>query len=324
VSGSPPTGGSEQPAPTTVPANHDDPPAVAEGYDASAGATATPDSRPPVRWRLRLAYNGSGFRGFAAQPAHSGLPEVPTVARALTDALARVARTPVSLTCAGRTDAGVHALDQVVHLDLPAEVADRLEPDAVVRSLNKQLTPSVVVRDAGPVASTFDARRSALARRYRYLVVNGPVADPLLAGLAWHVADPLDLRALQAAGDALLGEHDFRAFCRRVPGTSADEPIHRRVTETRWSVVAGSPESALVPVTGQLLAFEIEANAFCHQMVRSLVGTLVDVGRGRKRASDIRWILRSADRGQAGQPAPPEGLTLIAVRYPPDPACSPA
>ena len=281
---------------------------------------------PPatIRWRLRLAYDGSGFRGFAIQ---TGRPPVPTVAGALVEALTRVTRTDITLTCAGRTDAGVHALDQVVHFDLPAEVAAGLDPDAVLRSCNKQLAPSVVIREAGPVAPGFDARRSATARRYRYLVVNAPVADPLLAGLAWHVADPLDLRTLSAAADALLGEHDFRAFCRRVPGTPADEPIPRRVVDARWSEVVGSSEAALLPVEGRLLAFEIEANAFCHQMVRSLVGTLVDVGRGRKRPSDMLWILRSADRGQASQPAPPGGLTLTAVRYPADdptdPACRP-
>jgi tRNA pseudouridine38-40 synthase len=157
------------------------------------------------------------------------------------------------------------------------------------------------------------------------------VADPLLAGLSWHIADPLDLRSMAAASDALLGEHDFRAFCRRVPGTAPDAPIPRRVTAASWTALstaegggtagarpppptAGSTP-ALVPAAGSLLAFEIEANAFCHQMVRSLVGTLVDVGRGRKRPSDILWILRSADRQQASQPAPPWGLTLMEVRY---------
>jgi len=138
---------------------------------------------------------------------------------------------------------------------------------------------------------------------------------------------------MTAAADALLGEHDFRAFCRRVPGTTAEDPIPRRVLDARWTRLDGRPAGArsagtsdleahaattgasLAPVVGDLLAFEIEANAFCHQMVRSLVGTLVDVGRGRKRPSDILHILRSADRSQASQPAPPQGLTLMAVRY---------
>ena len=261
-----------------------------------------------VRWVLTLAYDGSSFHGFAAQ---QGLR---TVAGSLIEALERIAQVPVSITCAGRTDAGVHASHQVVHVDLPAEVAARLDPVRVVASCNAQAGPAIVVRSAGPATPGFDARRSATSRRYRYLVVNAPVPDPLLAGLAWHVADPLDLRSLAAASDALLGEHDFRAFCRRVPGTSPGEPIVRRVIDARWARVGGGPFPA--PVEGSLLAFEIEANAFCHQMVRSLVGTVVDVGRGRRRPSDLPWILRSADRQQASQPAPPHGLTLVAVAYP--------
>jgi tRNA pseudouridine38-40 synthase len=279
-----------------------------------------------------VAYDGSGFHGFAAQDGQR------TVAGELAGALARVVGAPVSLSCAGRTDAGVHALDQVVHFDVPASALTRLDPSALVKSCNSQVGPSIVVRQAMVVPSDFDARHSATARRYRYLVVNAPVADPLLAGLAWHVADPLDLRSMAAGADALLGEHDFRAFCRRRPGASPDDPIVRRVTDTRWTVLSGAapdrlpaagrakpaadaegPTSVvspgLVPVVGRLLAFEIEANAFCHQMVRSLVGTLVDVGRGRKRPADMVWILRSADRRHASQPAPPAGLTLMAVRY---------
>lgn len=280
-----------------------------------------------VRWRLRVAYDGSGFHGFAAQ---EGLA---TVAGSLSAALSRVVRTPVTLTCAGRTDAGVHALDQVVHFDVPAERSAALDPAALVKSCNSQTGPSIVVRAAEVAPADFDARHSATARRYRYLVVNAPVADPLLAGLTWHVAGELDVRAMSTAADALLGEHDFRAFCRRVPGTTADTPIPRRVLDARWTRLDGRPTgartagtssmagdgastgAALAPVVGDLLAFEIEANAFCHQMVRSLVGTLVEVGRGRKRPSDMLDILRSADRGRAGQPAPPQGLTLMAVRY---------
>ena len=299
-------------------------PPVPGGRDTVAADDHVGDT---VRWRLRVAYDGTGFHGFAAQ---DGLP---TVAGTLAAALSRVTRTPVTLTCAGRTDAGVHALDQVVHFDVPADRSAALEPGALVRSCNCQVGPAIVVRSAEPAPEGFDARHSATARRYRYLVVNAPVADPLLARLAWHVAEPLDLRAMTAAADALLGEHDFRSFCRRVPGTTADDPIRRRVLDARWSRLDGRPTGArtagtsdlaardastgpsLAPVVGDLRAFEIEANAFCHQMVRSLVGTLVDVGRGRKRAADMLHILRSADRSRAAQPAPPQGLTLMAVRY---------
>ncbi len=281
-----------------------------------------------VRWRLKVAYDGSGFHGFAAQQGQR------TVAEALIGALSRVTRSPVALTCAGRTDSGVHALGQVVHFDLPAEKSAALDPEAVVKSCNSQLAPAIVVRQAEIAPPGFDARHSATARRYRYLVVNAPVADPLLAGLCWQVADPLDLRSMAAASDALLGEHDFRAFCRRVPGTEPDDPINRRVIDAGWSNLTSPPgapghrpepgpgprsrsvgTATLLPVVGSLLAFEIEANAFCHQMVRSLVGTLIDVGRGRKRPSDMLWIMRSADRQQASQPAPPHGLTLMSVRY---------
>ncbi len=285
-----------------------------------------------VRWRLRVAYDGTGFRGFAAQEGQE------TVAGSLIDALSRVARAPVTLTCAGRTDAGVHALDQVVHFDLPAGRSAALDPAGLVKSVNSQVGPAIVVRSAETAPASFDARRSAIGRRYRYLVVNAPVADPLLAGLAWHVADPLDLRAMTAAADSLLGEHDFRAFCRRVPGRSADEPVPRRVHDARWTLLDDRPRSAtdgtatperraaadgdaggrgpaLLPAVGDLLAFEIEANAFCHQMVRSLVGTLVEIGRGRRRPPDILEIIRFADRSRAAQPAPPHGLTLMGVRY---------
>jgi len=289
--------------------------------EPDGGSAAPGDGEGTVRWRLDIAYDGSGFHGFAAQRG------IRTVSGELAEAVSRVARVPVTITCAGRTDTGVHAQGQVVHIDLPAEAAARLEPATLVRSCNRQLGPAVVVRRAGPAAAGFDARHSATARRYRYLVVNAPTPDPLLAGVAWHVIEPLDLRTMAAAADALLGEHDFRAFCRRVPGTTAEDPIPRRVTDTRWYATtvddlgdragrAGrAGRAALVPSEGRLLAFEIEANAFCHQMVRSIVGTLVDVGMGRKRASDILWILRSADRGQASQPAPPHGLCLMAVRY---------
>jgi tRNA pseudouridine38-40 synthase len=194
-----------------------------------------------------------------------------------------------------------------------------------------------VVRSAERAPEGFDARRSAVARRYRYLVWNAPVPDPLLAPVAWHVADPLDLRAMANATDAVIGEHDFRGFCRRPPGTGADEPLVRRVTRAGWSCERGpepseQPERSEQPEPSEqaepseqpepwdvteerLLRLDIEATSFCHQMVRSLVGTLVGVGRGRGNAATVVAQLRAADRQGAPQPAPAHGLCLVAVRY---------
>jgi tRNA pseudouridine38-40 synthase len=249
------------------------------------------------RWRLLVAYDGSGFRGFAAQPG------TVTVAGSLAAALARAARLdePPALVCAGRTDAGVHARGQVVHVDLPEPLPPRLD---LARAVNRQLAPAVVVRRAEPAPEGFDARRSATGRRYRYLVHHAPAPDPLLAPLAWHVAGPLDLRAMKGAADALVGEHDFRGFCRRPPGTTADQPIVRRVTDAGWSEG---------PCT--LLRFDVAATSFCHQMVRSMVGALVQVGRGGATAADLVARLRSGSRAGAPQPAPPHGLCLEAVAY---------
>ncbi|HZD66312.1 MAG TPA: tRNA pseudouridine(38-40) synthase TruA [Acidimicrobiales bacterium] len=266
-------------------------------------AAEAPDTT--VRVRLTVAYDGSGFHGFAPQP------DRPTVAGALAGAIERVVGAPVRLTCAGRTDAGVHAWGQVVHADLPAPLGDdgegtgALDPAGLARSCTALLGPAIVVREARVAPPGFDARRSALSRRYRYSILAGPSMDPLLAGRVWHVADRLDRRALAAATDPLLGEHDFAAFCKRPPDGGS---LVRRVLDARWS--------ASRVRAGELLAFDIEAGSFCHQMVRSVVGTLVEVGRGRRRAGDLVGILGAGDRSLAGPVAPPEGLCLWAVRYP--------
>jgi len=269
-----------------------------------------PAGAAPQRWRLLIAYDGAAFRGFAVQP------EVPTVAGALRQALERTARLhePPAITCAGRTDAGVHARGQVVHVDLPAIPYDG---PGLARALNRQLAPEVVVRRAEPVSPDFDARRSATGRAYRYLIWNAPAPDPLLAPVAWHVRDPLDLRAMRTASDVLLGTHDFRSFCRRPPGTDVAEPIVRRVTRARWSVDEG-PEAADArgaPGEGRLLRFDIGANSFCHQMVRSLVASLAEVGRGRDNAAGLMERLRAATRHKMADPAPARGLCLVSVDY---------
>lgn len=254
------------------------------------------------RLRLTVAYDGSGFHGFAANAG------VRTVAAVLTEALERWLGHPIELTCAGRTDRGVHAWGQVVTLDAAAErVATDGSLADVVRSVNKMCGPEVAVRDAALVDDDFDARFSATSRRYRYRVWNRPEPDPFSARTAWHVPRPLSVPALHLACDPILGEHDFASFCRR-PKRGPDEPqasLVRRVTEARW--VVGDEGD---------LRFEIEATAFCHQMVRSIVGTLVAVGLGRMTAGDVRGVIAARDRSRAGDLAPPHGLTLWAVRYP--------
>jgi tRNA pseudouridine38-40 synthase len=264
------------------------------------------------RWRLLLAYDGAAFRGFAAQPA------VPTVAGALSQALERTARlhdAPV-ITCAGRTDAGVHARGQVVHVDLPALIP--FDGTGLARALNRQLAPEVVVRRAEAVGPEFDARRSATARSYRYLVWNAPAPDPLLASVCWHVRQPLDLVAMRTASDVLLGTHDFRSFCRRPVGSDPARPLVRRVTTARWSVDRG-PEAVDAAGDGEarLLRFEISAASFCHQMVRSLVGSLVGVGRGKENTAGLMENLRAVSRHRMPDPAPAHGLCLVSVAYGP-------
>lgn len=251
-----------------------------------------------VRVRLVVAYDGIPYHGFALNAG------VRTVGGTLTEAITKVLRHPVELTCAGRTDKGVHAWGQVVSFDAPA---DGLDLDALSRSLNALCGPTVVVRDAAVVPGDFDARFSARSRRYRYRIVNRPMPDPFLVGRAWHVAPPLDLRAMELACDALIGEHDFSTFCRRPKGEGPNgEPVslRRRVLEAVW-----------IDEGDGLFRLEIEASAFCHQMVRSIVGTLVDTGLGRRRAGDMLAAIRSQDRSVAGQVAPPDGLYLWAVRY---------
>ena len=309
-----------------------------EGAAAPApGVEAAP--RPPVpggvRIRMGLAYDGAGFHGFAAQPG------VVTVAGALAQALNSAIGHPVQITCAGRTDSGVHARGQVVHFDVwPDQVrssfagvleAARRDPgpgalDPLRRACNRMLSPRIVVGTAELAPPGFDARRSARWRRYRYTVLNREDPDPFLARTAWHVDDALDLRAMQLACDPLYGEHDFAAFCRQRPDGTASTT--RRVMDAMWSEAPAGPDcdpggpgerrpsgrGAQRP-RSELLVFDIRASAFCHQMVRSLVGTMVDVGRGRLRAGDVTGILASRSRSAAGVLAPPHGLCLEEVGY---------
>ncbi len=251
--------------------------------------------------RLTLAYDGTDFHGFAESDG------VRTVLGELRRAIETIVRTPVDLVGAGRTDAGVHAWGQVVSGLIPTDTDLR----RLTRSVNAMCAPALAIRDVEWVAPEFSARFSATARSYRYAVWNDPSPHPLLARSSWHVPQPLDLDAMTAAARSLLGEHDFSSFCRRPkPAEGMAEPsLVRRLQVAEW---ARGQDAIWGP---GLLQFEISATSFCHQMVRSIVGTLVDVGRGRRAVDSITSTMAALDRNAAGPVAPPTGLVLFAVDY---------
>ncbi|MGY6502767.1 MAG: tRNA pseudouridine(38-40) synthase TruA [Acidimicrobiales bacterium] len=255
------------------------------------------DLGPTCRVRMLIAYHGAPFHGFAVNAG------VRTVGGSLTDAITKVLGHPVELTVAGRTDKGVHAWGNVVTFDARTH---GLDLERLQHALNRMLQPHVAVREVAVAPDDFDARFSAAARTYRYTVVNRSAPDPFLADRAWFVDEPIDLAVLRLACDPFLGTHDFSSFCRRPKrsdGAVAD--LHRRVERATWSGIDDG-----------VLRFEIRANAFCHQMVRSVVGFMVEVGTGRRSVGEITAVLRARDRQAAGgRLAPPQGLVLWHVDY---------
>lgn len=248
---------------------------------------------------LHLSYDGSGFCGFARQP---GLRSVQGEVEA---ALGVVLRTPVGVVGAGRTDAGVHALGQVVSF---AETGAEPALEVLVRSVNALTGEDLVVQSAAYAEPSFSARRSALAREYRYFLAPGPVPPLFTRKTAWWVKRALDLDAMRHAARCLLGEHDFAAFC-------ASESVDKGPTRRRIDAI----EIASGREMGEHVAVvRIVGNAFLHSMVRIIVGSLVEVGLGRRDAAWVEQALRSRRREQAGPTAPAHGLTLWHVDYPED------
>lgn len=258
-----------------------------------------------MRVRIDLSYDGTGFHGWARQPA------LRTVQGELEAALATVLRVPaVEVTCAGRTDTGVHARGQVVHADLDEAVvtasAGRMPGDpaaALARRLNGVLPGEVRVRRSGAAPDGFDARFSALWRRYVYRIADAPDAlDPLTRGHVVASGRPLDVEAMNAAAGTLLGEHDFAAFCKRREGATTI----RTLLDLRSDRVDGVVETT------------VRADAFCHSMVRALMGCLVAVGEGRRDPAWAAQVLRAGVRDPGVTVMPAHGLTLEEVGYPAD------
>jgi len=252
---------------------------------------------------MTVAYDGTRFAGFAENL------NVRTVGGELKTALATVLRHPVNLIVAGRTDAGVHAWGNVVSFDVESaenrhETGHDVDLATLQRHLNSMLGPAIVIREAEVAPEGFNARRWALARRYRYTVLNRPVPDPFLATTTWHVEAPLDLAALRLACDPIIGVHDFSSFC-RVPKRIPDASLVRQVYDARWHDLGDG-----------LLRFDIDASSFCQQMVRALVGTMVPMGLGRQRAGEMAGILRARSRSVTNSVAPARGLSLWEVVYP--------
>lgn len=250
-----------------------------------------------TRLRIDLAYDGAGFHGWARQPG------LRTVQGELEGALGTVWRVPdVAVTCAGRTDTGVHARGQVVHVDVDDALVE--DPGRLVRRLNGVLDPDVRVRGVRVAAAGFDARFSALWRRYAYRIVDRPERlDPLRRGhvLAW--GRPLDERLMNEAATTLLGEHDFASFCKKREGATTI----RSLLDLGWSRDAEG-----------ILVATVRADAFCHNMVRSLVGCMIAVGEGRRPPGWAAQVLAARRRDSAVTVVHAHGLTLEEVGYPDD------
>lgn len=270
---------------------------------------------PIVRLRLDLAYDGAGFAGWARQPG------LRTVQGVLEEALATVLRSaprgeaPPRVTVAGRTDAGVHARGQVAHVDVGVAAllatrgrSDRDGPTALVARLGGVLPGDLVVHRAGVAPTGFDARFSALRRRYVYRVCDDPaLRDPLRRGhVLWH-RRPLDADAMAEAAVPLVGRHDFAAYCKPRPGATTIRTLER----FEWTRATSGPDAGLVVA-------QVQADAFCHSMVRALVGASLVVGEGRRAASWPGELLAGRRRDGAAAVVPAHGLTLEEVAYPAD------
>ncbi len=267
--------------------------------DTVAGAVA-PDEGLDGTLVLRLAYDGRGFSGFAEQK-----DDVRTVAGDLRVALETFLRRDVDVTCAGRTDAGVHALRQ--HVSVPATAEELLLPRyRLMRALGALLPDDISINGIYRADKGFSARFDALSRSYVYRIATGESRPLFLRDFAWWVRGGLDVDAMEQAAPALVGEHDFKSFCK--VASAVGKPTCRRVISVGFERERELGE--------EVLAFRITGNAFLHSMVRTIVGSLVEVGRGHRDPSWLAQALAACDRRAAGPTAPALGLAFEDVAYP--------
>jgi len=244
-----------------------------------------------LNYKLLIAYRGTNYSGWQYQP------DVLTVQGVLEETLSKIFNEKVRLIGASRTDAGVHALGQVANF----KAEKNIPPFYVRQALARMLPPDIVVRECTIAEPSFHARHYAISKRYCYKIHNSPIPDPFLAGCALHIEKNLDASAMREGMRFLLGRHDFSSF------QNADAPRRSPVKIVTYVDVKKIHD---------MIYIEIEANSFLYQMVRNIVGTLLEVGRGRLKPEDVKTILEACDRRVAGPTAPPHGLYLVRVNYP--------
>ncbi|MGD0733305.1 MAG: tRNA pseudouridine synthase A [Terracidiphilus sp.] len=284
----------------------------------------TESVQPALRlqtWKLTLAYDGTGFRGWQVQPAE------PTIQGELQAALGRVTGESPLPQGSGRTDAGVHALAQVASFALKASIP----PENLLRALNRTLPQSIRINESRTVPSTFHARHSAVAKTYEYRVFRGEICAPFLARYVHACPWPMDFEALQNSAQFFVGQHNFLSFaatdpdlaCRTLDSNDAPDP--RPIPRPGFQIESPTPATIRTifssaweqrqSETGELLVYRVRGNGFLHHMVRNLVGTMLDVGRGHLQLSQIPAILSARSRAAAGPTAPACGLFLHSVEY---------
>jgi tRNA pseudouridine38-40 synthase len=255
--------------------------------------------------KLTLWYDGTAYAGWQRQD------DRPTVQGVLEASIAAIEGGAVAVTGAGRTDAGVHAAGQVASV----VVSSRLPTDQLRRAINARLPDDVRVVDVAEAAHAFNAQYDAVAKTYRYAIWNAPEPHPFIRHVTWHVGDALDVNAMVRAAGLVIGEHDFAAF--QAKGSSVATTVRRVISSELRAVDLDTGE--VVPAqlfsNSRLLRYEITGNGFLRHMVRTIVGTLVDIGRGRWPPDDLSRMLASRDRSLAGPTAPPQGLMLWRVEY---------